>query len=212
MSRQPTAESFLKDVHNHEMRILHHEGIYRHVRYRKPGDSNMWFELVTWPEHLTIAGDMGTWTFSRVEDMFTFFRDEQLRINESYWAEKLQGGNCSGSRTGAIEFHADTFRKSLFADLKNYNLTPKQRNFVSKELHEALESCDENEHAMYTVACGFDCEIPGYGRFSFDGADLPDGEIYTYRFVWCLYAIVWAIQKWDAAMDSEKSETAAIMA
>ena len=36
---------------------------------------------------------MGTWVFSRTEDMFSFFRVHQDRpgygINPSYWAEKV---------------------------------------------------------------------------------------------------------------------------
>ena len=65
--REPTAEQFLKDVQRHAMNELHRDGVYRHLRFRQPENGNMWFELVTWPGHLTIAGDMGTWTFALPE-------------------------------------------------------------------------------------------------------------------------------------------------
>lgn len=100
--RELTAEQFLKDVANHQMESRMENGIYRHLVFRQSGEHswNMWFGIVTWPGWLTIYGDMGTWTFSRVEDMFCFFRDEKLRINASYWAEKLQHGT-HGGRDGA---------------------------------------------------------------------------------------------------------------
>jgi|SRR5665213_1794470 len=122
MSDKPmNAEQFLADVANHELTIKQDNGLYRHLYFRQLGNSNMWFEIVTWPGALTINGDMGSWSFSRVDDMFRFFRSKELRINSSYWAEKI----TSESRYG--------------------------------------------------------------------------GKGYTYHFLWCLHAIVWAIQQYDAA-------------
>jgi len=206
--RQCTAEEFLKDVANHQMTIPLSDGVYRHVRFRSTVRGwNQWFDLVTWPGCLTISGDMGTWTFSRLPDMFEFFRDSQLRINEGYWAEKLQGGNCTGRSSGAMQFDAELFRERLFGQIKDFDLTAKQRGFVGRELKELLDSTDENEHYMYRAVYDFDCEVPGYGRFRFDGAELPNGRTYTYRFVWCLYAIVWGIQQFDNGMTVATQET-----
>lgn len=93
------AERFARDTADHQMTVLHKDGIYRHVQFvrmapspetGKPERSSFyWFELVTWPGHLMITGDCGTYTFARIEDMFGFFRGG--RINPSYWAEKVQG-------------------------------------------------------------------------------------------------------------------------
>ena len=94
--RESTAEQFLRDVDHHNMSVMHESGVYRHLRFRQPDTGNMWFDLVTWPGFLTISGDMGTWTFARLPDMFEFFRDSKLRINCDYWAEKLQHGNHIG--------------------------------------------------------------------------------------------------------------------
>ena len=69
--REPTEEQFLRDVAQHEMTVLHSDGLYRHVHFQQRSHSwNQWFDLVTWPGNLTIRGDMGTWTFSRVEDKY----------------------------------------------------------------------------------------------------------------------------------------------
>src|ERR1035438_10338294 len=74
MDNKKQPESFLADVAEHAMAVMQDNGVYRHLRFRKPGSSNMWFDLITWPGSLVISGDMGTWAFSRVEDMFAFFR------------------------------------------------------------------------------------------------------------------------------------------
>lgn len=89
-------ECFLQDVAKHEMKILHYDGAYRHIRFSKPGTRCMSFDLVTWPGYLCFCGDMGDFVFSRSEDMFEFFRSsghkshpgQVLAVNFEYWAEK----------------------------------------------------------------------------------------------------------------------------
>jgi hypothetical protein len=90
MSYYPKEEArFIKDTAEHEMTILHNDGLYRHLRFKKPGTRFYWFDLITWPGYLTIAGDMGTFTFERTEDMLTFFRGAG-DINPQYWSEKIR--------------------------------------------------------------------------------------------------------------------------
>lgn len=93
------AERFPKEVADHELEILRDDGLYRHLRFlrvttdpetgKRSKSSFYWFDLVTWPGWLTVAGDCGTFVFSRIEDMFEFFRGS--RINPDYWGEKAQG-------------------------------------------------------------------------------------------------------------------------
>jgi hypothetical protein len=77
--RQCTAEQFLKDVATHSMKVERDDGVYRHLKFRGPESNswNLWFDIITWPQCLVINGDMGSWTFARVNDMFTFFRHGQ---------------------------------------------------------------------------------------------------------------------------------------
>jgi hypothetical protein len=93
------AERFAADTAQHEMTVLRDDGLYRHLQFvrvapspktGKPERSSFyWFELVTWPGHLAITGDCGTYVFARIEDMFGFFRGH--RVNPGYWAEKVRG-------------------------------------------------------------------------------------------------------------------------
>lgn len=213
MSKPLGAEEFLRDVQKHEMVIALDDGTYRHVRFQQPQTSNLWFELVTWPGVLTIHGDMGTWTFSRVPDMFTFFRDEKLRINKDYWAEKLRHGT-HGGRDGAKVFNDDLFRSQLIDHLENHNLEPEDRECVVQALRDEVLNQD-NKYDLMVSARDFSCRLPSVSddnfhtgpireqrnRFTFDPCELPDGREYAYHFVWCLYAIVWGIQQYDAKVE-----------
>lgn len=98
---------FLKTVEGHQMTSLQECGLHRHFRFRNPQKSAYWFDLITWPGFLCVTGDCGSYVFSRVEDMFAFFREEQnpegeLQINPDYWSEKLEAQNCNGVHAHGI--------------------------------------------------------------------------------------------------------------
>lgn len=87
-----TLERFRESTKDHKMTVLLDNDIHRHLQFTKDGSgsSHYRFDLVTWGGFLTVCGDMGTYTFSRVWDMFTFFRSPEGRIDPKYYAEKLQ--------------------------------------------------------------------------------------------------------------------------
>jgi hypothetical protein len=208
MMKRLEAEGFLRDVANHEMTICLDTNLYRHLRFAQPQNSNMWFELMNWPGVLTIHGDMGTWTFSRVQDMFTFFRADNLRINAGYWSEKLQHGTYGGSE-GAKVWSDDLFKERLREQLTNYySLEGEDLATVTEALENEVLNQD-NKYDLLIAARDFSCDlrkdirIPQLAhrdrdRFQFDPCELPDGKEYAYHFIWCLYAIVWGIQQYDA--------------
>jgi hypothetical protein len=193
-----TAEMFLKDVAEHQMKILIDTGTYRHILFNSP-KWNLWFELVTWPNALTIRGDMGTWTFSRVEDMFTFFRDKDLRINPSYWAEKLCGGQHGGSEM-AMVWDDDTFKEQILS------LVHEERPEVIDAIKEDLFR-EEGQYDLDLAARNFTRRLSDGDTFSLDPCDIPSGTDYSYRFLWCLYAIVWGIRRWDETRNGQDART-----
>jgi hypothetical protein len=83
------AERFKRETADHEMTVLHDDGLYRHIRFRDPKYGSYWFDLITVPGSLIFQCDGETFAFRRVEDMFEFFRSPVGRINSGYWAEKL---------------------------------------------------------------------------------------------------------------------------
>lgn len=183
----PSLEQFEKYVANHTMQVLLDQGVYRHLKFlgAPPHSWNQWFEIITTPGLLTINGDMGTWTFSRVTDMFNFFRSPDRRINPSYWTEKLQGG-----RSEATEFDGETFKAALVESLEGYNLTAEQRSVILRELDET--HFDDDESCVRRAV-----DYIGVGDFSFQDTWEISGKRYQYRYIWCLRAIVWAINKYD---------------
>lgn len=77
---------FLIDTAFHRLEIIRDDGLYRHLRMQQPENSCYYYDVITWPGYLTVTGDMGTWTFSRIADMFDFFGAWEGGINTHYWA------------------------------------------------------------------------------------------------------------------------------
>ena len=198
MQRQPTAEVFRKDVANHEMFVKLDQGVYRHIVFQQPTHGYLHrFEIVTTPWRLMITGDMGTWVFARLEDMFEFFRTDHGGINVSYWAEKLQNGT-HGCSDAAKVYDGGTYRTRLIDSLDGYTLTKAKRKAIIKE----LKSLDFNdEHWILSQINDF-----SFDGFSFQDVWEIDMKIYSYHFIWCCYAIAWAIQQYDAKKRAEVDE------
>lgn len=206
MRRELTPEVFLKDVAEHEMTVLLDQGLYRHLMFQAKKNSwNHWFEIVTYPNKLVLSGDMGTWVFSRVEDMLTFFRSDEMRINLSYWSEKLQNGT-SGGRDDAKEYDGDYYKQNILDHLDGYDLEPEKKSKVIEELN-SLDFHDQYE--IISQIRDFEVDLEDDGdydyrsprkkreTFSFQDVWEIGMKTYSLRFVWCCYAIVWGIQQWD---------------
>lgn len=205
-------KSFLADVANHIMTILRDEELYRHLRFRKPGCGDKGFDLVTWPGHLCYTGDMGTYVFSRLPDMFQFFRTDreyasrrgrELAVNFSYWAEKV----LADDRHCKVEaFNEERFNRAILERLVSWmresrgDTTKTQR----RELWEAVVdqvltlSDDDNGTRRLAAAHDFSHRLDKHVTFYFE--DLFDSRFteYTSHFCWCCYALAWGIQQYDA--------------
>lgn len=187
--KEVTAEVFLKDVDKHQMKTLHDTGLYRHLLFKRPNSGTYWFEIVTWPHRIAITGDMGDFVFTRVEDMFRFFRSEKLEINIGYWAEKITAEQIHGGRK---KFSIESFIKNFTRRLREYHDVPEGEELpeeLEQEYHDVLHAEDEYE-AVTAI------------RQSKDGYDLSEdlfrqSEEWDYSFQWLLFAIVWGIQQYD---------------
>jgi len=187
---QPTREQFLKDIVDHKMTAVVDGGLYRHLRFGRPGTGVMHFDILTWPGYLAYVGDMGNFLFTRTTDMFEFFRDgtSELRISPDYWAEKC----VAHDRDEVTEYSPAKFRAAVECRLND-------EESVSNELREAvkrdvLSRADDGEHEARSAVREFESE--GFSFADFHEHNLRD---YTYRFIWCCYAIVWGIKTYDQA-------------
>jgi hypothetical protein len=51
---------FLCDVRDHQMIISRDDSIDRHLRFKTPGESAYYFDLVKWNNVMVITGNMGS--------------------------------------------------------------------------------------------------------------------------------------------------------
>lgn len=212
--REMTEEVFLKDVSTHAMEVLKDDGVYRHLRFASKGEHpwNQWFAIVTWPGYLAFSGDMGCFVFSRLWDMFTFFRTDRrdsgkLNINLGYWSEKLEAVDSNGRHgSGATEFSAAKFKALVDEHVNQWiedfdEEIASQRQVFAAGLRAAIEVdvlhfADDGEQVAHEVLRDFSCKINGQ-KFEFSDTWEWDLKDYTLRFVWCCYAIAWAIKQYD---------------
>lgn len=192
-NRQPTEQSFLKDVATHQMTVVFENGVHRHVRFKRPDTYNMQFDLVTWPGHLAYSGDMGCFVFSRLPDMFDFFRDKSdgpLRINLGYWSEKLDSVDKSD---GVRQFSEDLFQENIKRWLDEAEADDQLRQEVEDEVLSNVEGGTYGAHEAYKAAQEFE----GSNGFRFTDFWEVNSTEYTFRFVWCCYALAWGIRQYD---------------
>lgn len=192
MKIRPCDEArFLNDVKEHEMTVLRDDGVHRHLSFGRPGSSTMRFELITWPWHLCYSGDMGTYVFSRLDDMFQFFRHEPkhsnegtLYINTGYWAEKCMAVDRS---SGLEVYSEEAFKEAILS----YDEDGEWDEELRQRVHDEILDYAYDEHAARDSVDRFD-------GFEFSDFWEHDCKEYSFRFVWCCYAMAWGIKQYDA--------------
>jgi hypothetical protein len=217
-------EQFLRDVSDLRMTVLRDDGADRHIQFEKPGTSCYHFDLLTWPGHLLITGDCGSFLFRRLHDMFEFFRGGQqqdpdgIGINPQYWSEKLLATDCGGSHGGAAkEYSKEKFEASIKRwfderfeeeiredadpdeewpgyDAKGIAERKVRRDEIWSEIQSSVLQCSDSEHEALEAAMDF--EHHGFRFVDFYEVDNRD---YTFHFIWCAYAIAWGMKQYDAA-------------
>lgn len=190
-------DNFLKDVSRHEMSVLMDNDLYRHIRFKRPDSIIYYFDIITWPGKLCITGDMGTYVFARIPDMFEFFRSPRRDVSDvnlPYWAEKIQAAD----RSGVKKFSSQKFRQAIEECIQDMDiLTDLELGDDVEGLRQRVEdevlSCNENEYEAVQAAMDF--TYNGTQPFQ-DFWDVSIKE-YTYSYTWCCYAIVWGIMQYD---------------
>lgn len=204
----PSEEKFLKDVANHVMTIVRDDGVHRHLRFARPGTGCMHFDIVTYPNYLVYSGDMGCYVFSRLHDMFEFFRTwpewepkGSLHINLGYWAEKLE---ATDRPDGHKEYSPERFRRYVSSRMEDF-----REEFAEKYEAEDTSKFEALQEAVdeYVLSYADDGDFQAHqvlDQFEHDGrrwfSDSWEARFdeFTFRFVWCCYALAWSIQQYDA--------------
>lgn len=186
-------ERFLVETAEHELTVIHEDGVYRHLRIQKPRTWSYGYDLVTWPGFLAVTGDTGDFLFARTRDMFEWFRSDRGGINPSYWAQKLQAPRGTD---GVRQYAPDLLRKSVaeWLDYACEDLEAAEAEALRAALSEqVLDHEFEDLSVVYSSLTGFQ-----HDGFTID--EPWEWEPYEFRhdFLWCCWAIVAGIEKYDA--------------
>lgn len=211
---------FALDTAEHKMTVIQDNGLYRHLRFRKPGTGMYGFDIITWPGSLVIKGDMGTYLFSRTEDMFEFFGTGDM--NPGYWAEKTPG---YGRKNESIKtYDAETVRGYIASyiedavseaaadaecehdDVEDVAIaTSKYRRRLMEHINSELfpDTVDYfnpslSEEEMHQALADFEFE----GREFWSDTWEWDLTTYTHQFLWCCLAIPYAIRTYRSTKEN----------
>jgi hypothetical protein len=186
-ARQEAESAFPRDISNHVMNVIRDDGLYRHLRFAKPGTMCMHFDIITWPGYLAYVGDMGSYVFRRVFDMFDFFREVvdkpgAPRICPDYWSQKVEAMD----KTDGIKEYSEELARAWVKERLD-------EGEASDEVREEAESIDFNngEARLYD-------SIDSVGWHGFADHWEANFKDFTYRYIWCCLAIVWAVKQYDA--------------
>ncbi|MDV7244510.1 MULTISPECIES: hypothetical protein [Rhodococcus] len=189
---------FATYVEKHEMTVLKDDGLYRHIRFQTPGSSIFWFDLITWPHNLVVTGDVHSYQFARMDDMFEFFTvhaGARGGINPGYWAEKIRGDNP------AISFSEEKFKQQVV----EYFMDNRHAYTDKVELWKTIRadvldsayaySLDDARHVLNNFR---------YRNYfpdeEFEFADVWEWDLtdYDHHYLMACHAIVWGIAKYRA--------------
>lgn len=202
--KHPDKEQFLKDIKDHQLTIEKEDGIHRCLILQKPNTRNMYYRIITYPGGLLITGDMGSYAFERVPDMFDFFRSDtrwckdKLYINPGYWAEKVVTQSMYGN--GIKEFDADLFKKNVkeYVDSCFDGGDPEIKAKAMKDVKDQILDVEDNEWLLVAAINNFDSE---YIEF-YDFWECSHTS-FTYHYIWCCYAIVHAVNEYDRLKEEQ---------
>ncbi|MEU0805727.1 hypothetical protein [Streptomyces sp. NPDC005970] len=146
---------------------------------------------------LVLRGDLGCWSFSRVEDMFDFFREPEdvARMDPAYWAEKLVPGGRDSAKAYAAERAAAHVLQTVAGA---------ERPGLSHDVEEVFfgDADLSTENGLREAVARFDERFPHYAidenfRFPVDTWDL---HRYSPWFLLACVVLPWAIGQYDTAL------------
>lgn len=191
-----TAESFARAVSEHTMTVLRDDGLYRHLRFGKPGTVVESFSIVTWPGYLAFVGDMGDYVFKRLDDMTEFFRGHEP--NPGYWSSKC----VASGQEGLVEFDEAKARLAIEMEVDLWCDAHHEESECldtrQQVIDRVLSRLDDGEDALRAAMSDFDAP-----EWIFEDSWEWDFKTFTYHFCWACHAIPWAVAQYDQAKAEE---------
>lgn len=211
-------DGFLHDVRDHKITIYQDNDLFRHIRLGRKDSGTYYYCLTTWPGYLCISGDMGCAVYSRIDDMFRFFRTGEDRewaykgiaINPGYWTEKVQTESRFGKDK---EFDVDGWNETVI-ELMNEAIESAKEDGLSEEDEKNLKE-EVEWQVLNPNRDSLDIAMRDALDFSYDpwrsddycGDDpiRPFSEIWdcggfikeSHHCIWRMCAITWGITQYD---------------
>ncbi|WP_421565939.1 hypothetical protein [Ochrobactrum sp. EDr1-4] len=184
--------NFKRDTKGHSMTVRMDNGVHRDLKFSYNNSSTYHFNITTWPGYLCISGDMGDYVFQRLTDMFEFFRGDA--INPDYWAEKIQANNRRG---GYERFSFDRLKEAVKTDFDQWEVPRRKKKAAWQAIEDKLFFyMDPNdERGCIQSVMDYECSLTKQCFVDFYEHNLKE---YTHHFLWCCFAIQWAIKQYDA--------------
>ena len=194
MDNAEQAKKYLSD-RDYKMHVLHDEGVFRTLEFKHNNGSDGHFVITTWPGHLCISGDMGTFVFSRIQDMIHFFSGAP--VNPGYWAEKVQSEDTRTS--GVKSFCLGSFNEQMAEERKQFLIDGASQN----EVDDAFSTLEFVEDEYSAVSFFRDFNLEG---FELDWEVSYDRGNFHYFFA--CYAINYACNLYLSEHPTPKEEAA----
>lgn len=195
MNNAEKAKQYL-DKRDYKMEVLQDSGVFRTLKFMHDNSHNGYFMITTWPGHLCISGDMGTYVFSRIHDMIEFFNGDG--INPGYWSEKLQSESRFGG--GYKKFCIDTFEKNIAKEKSQLIEWADGDDVKIEEIKEAFEPAKYIGDEYEAIDFIRNLDAPGFEACEFSWPDKL-----TFHYLFACYAINYACNTYLA----HKAELAA---
>lgn len=203
-------DKFNKDIENHKVNIIKDDGLHRHL-YCSSGSLTQHFNVVTFPGYLVYTGDMGTFVFQRVADMFQLFRGA---TDVGYVASKIEAGKskefCDDLAKKEIAEYLDNTLTEECLELDWERWSEARRNefgepmpldeyveIITQEVTEEVLEGDLSEHYWYHTLNNFMSDTDPDIELFVDWPEGGIGERLSYRLNWAVAAIKWAINEYD---------------
>lgn len=186
------SRAFLRDVAEHKTELVSKFGVNRHLRFWASRPDSPGFEVITWPHHLCITGDKGTYVFRGPVDVFAAFRSEKVGI-APWWT----GGQLVSfsPETGYTTFSPARFQNYVTRCVQDAwpEDSPAKADTLAEVEARILAHLGSDETKALKALREFYGEPSG---FTFPEPSPGEIRELTDAYLWNCRAIVWAFDRY----------------
>jgi hypothetical protein len=187
-------DDFMASMSLHKMTVLRDDELYKHIRFAAPNEFENAFEVMSFPYHVLITGDMGCYTFSREKDMFEWFVKghcapiKRPEIEVSRWFAKMVSKDAAIS---AKHYYLPAVIESIEEAKSNYTEGRGDCSLEVEQFNELLEWKEYGAEKLLDEMQEF--YLDSISVSPFQDLERDCYEVYSTHFVWCCYALNYGI-------------------